>query len=137
VPESMTVRHEDKNRFAVAVRGHELVVDQPGRDGGGDAGPTPTELFVAGLASCVAFYAGRFLARHDVSPGGLAVTCDWEMAVDRPARVASIRVRIDLPDGFPPELRDRLVAVATHCTVHNSLERAPQVDIVTTETALA
>jgi putative redox protein len=39
--------------------------------GGGDVGPTPTELFVAGLASCVAFYARRYLRRHDIDAEGL------------------------------------------------------------------
>ena len=62
------VRHEEGDRFRVSIRGHELFVDQPVDDGGQDSAPTPTELFVAGLASCVAFYAGRFLRRHDLLP---------------------------------------------------------------------
>ena len=52
---NITVQHEDGDRFQVLVRGHRLVIDQPVADGGTDAGPTPTELFVAGLASCVGF----------------------------------------------------------------------------------
>jgi putative redox protein len=119
------------------VREHALIVDQPQRNGDADGGPTPTEVFVAGLASCVAFYAGRFLARHDVALDGLAVSCDWAMAEDRPARVASIRLRIEVPGGFPPELRDRLLAVATHCTVHNSIECPPDIDVAVTDAAMA
>ncbi len=114
------------DRYAIGIRGHEVVVDQPDS---GDSGPTPTELFVGALASCVAFYAGRFLERHGVAKDGLRVEGRWVFAGDRPARVASIDLRIGLPEGFPPELVDRLLAVATHCTVHNSISIPPVVAI--------
>jgi uncharacterized OsmC-like protein len=113
----------------VRVRGHELVVDQPVEDGGEDAGPTPTELFVAGLASCVAFYAGRFLRRHGLPTEGLAVDCSFTFAEDRPARVGEISVAVHLPEGFPEERRAALRAVVEHCTVHNSLRQPPEVEI--------
>ncbi|MGZ5293736.1 MAG: OsmC family protein [Actinomycetota bacterium] len=126
---TIEVRHEDGDRFTVAIRGHELTIDQPVRDGGADEGPTPTELFVAGLASCVGFYAGRFLRRHGLDGAGLGVACSWTMAQDRPARVGTIDLTLQLPDGFPEEQRDRLMAVVEHCTVHNSLVRPPEVRI--------
>ncbi len=120
------VIHEEVDRFRVTVGTHELVVDQPDT---GDAGPTPTDLFVASLAACVAFYAGRFLDRHAIATEGLAVECSFEMAEDRPARVASIDVRVVLPAGFPDSLSERLQAVVDHCTVHNSLAIPPTVRI--------
>jgi organic hydroperoxide reductase OsmC/OhrA len=49
------VRHLDGDRFAINIRGHQIHVDQPIDAGGEDTAPTPTELFIAGLASCVAF----------------------------------------------------------------------------------
>jgi len=116
----------------VTVGHHELVVDQPGS---GDAGPTPTDLFVASLASCVAHYAGRFLARHAIDPQGLGVDCSFEMA-DRPARVGTIELKLLLPPAFPDGLRDRLTAVVEHCTVHNSIVTAPEVHIAFAEATL-
>ncbi len=120
------VVHEEADRYRVIIGDHELVVDQPDT---GDAGPTPTDLFVASLASCVAFYAGRFLDRHGISSAGLVVDCAFEMAVDRPARVASVDLHVMVPRGFPDRLLDRLQAVVEHCTVHNSLVSPPQVRI--------
>ena len=64
----MSVRHLGGDRFAVSVRGHELLVDQPVDAGGEDTAPTPTELLVAALACCVAFYARRYLRRHGHEP---------------------------------------------------------------------
>lgn len=47
-------------RFDVTSGNHTLVTDQPVKDGGGDAGMSPVELFVGSLASCVAYFAGRY-----------------------------------------------------------------------------
>jgi putative redox protein len=122
------VDYEEGDRFRIGVRQHILHVDQPMDDGGTDVAPTPTELFVASLASCVAFYARRFLARHDLPTSGLVVTATFTMA-DRPARVGEINVAITVPTGVPDERRAALLAVASHCTVHNTLEQPPQVTI--------
>ncbi len=125
----MTVIHLSGDRFEVQVRGHRLVVDQPVADGGTDQGPTPTELFVASLGACVAFYAERFLRRHGLPSDRLRVECRSAMSADRPARVATIGLRLTgLPD-LPPNRRDGLLAVAGRCTVHNSIRQAPDIDI--------
>ncbi|ROO59697.1 putative OsmC-like protein [Micromonospora sp. Llam0] len=125
----LTVRHVDGERYAVQVRGHQLVVDQPVSGGGSDSAPTPVELFVAALASCVAYYAGRYLVRHGLSRDGLAVGARYVMAADRPARVAAVRIELSVPDELPPGRRAALRAVAAHCTVHNTLLDAPEVEI--------
>ena len=49
------VDHLAADRFEIGVRGHVLTVDQPVDAGGEDTAPTPTELFIASRASCVAF----------------------------------------------------------------------------------
>lgn len=123
------VAHLAGDEFAVNIRGHELILDQPAVEGGGDRGPTPTELFVAGLAGCVGHYARRFLARHGLSETGLRVTADWEMAADRPARVGRIDLLVEPPADFPEDRRTALLAVASHCTVHHSITQAPEIAV--------
>lgn len=122
------VEHKDGDLFEIDIRGHRFHVDQPLEDGGTDAAPTPTELFVASVASCVAFYTRRFLARHDLPAAGLAVTASFVMA-ERPARVGTIDVAIIVPHGVPADRRAALVAVASHCTVENTLAQAPVVNV--------
>lgn len=126
--DELRVRHLGDDRFAVDVRGHEILVDQPVDAGGEDTAPTPTELFVAGLASCVAFYARRYLKRHDIDPAGLAVAADYVIG-GRPARVTELAVHITPPDALPDERREAFLAVASHCTVHNTLTEAPEIRI--------
>jgi uncharacterized OsmC-like protein len=125
----MDVRFVAGEAYEVTVRGHRLVVDQPAGAGGQDSAPTPTELFVASLATCVAFYAGRYLTRHGYSREGLAVSVGYDMATDRPARVRGVRLRVHVPDGVPPQRWAALRAVVSHCTVHNSLAVPPSVTI--------
>jgi len=119
----ITVRHEAQDRFRIAIRGHELLVDQPA-PGGGDAGPTPTELFVASLAACAGFYARRFLARHGLPEGQLELSCEFEWAPDH-SRVTSIALRVALPRGVPDGLEAPLLRVIEGCTVHQSIRQMP------------
>jgi uncharacterized OsmC-like protein len=125
----MQISFASGEAYEVAVRGHRLLVDQPADAGGLDRAPTPTELFVASLATCVAFYAGRFLTRHGCSRDGLAVTADFTMAGDRPARVSDVRLSVHVPADLPDARKPALAAVVSHCTVHNSLAFPPEVTI--------
>jgi uncharacterized OsmC-like protein len=127
--QTMSVRYEGGERYEIAVRGHRILVDQPADVGGEDLAPTPTELFVASLASCVAFYAGRYLTRHGLSREGLGVSVTYRMAADRPARVTDIHLTIRVPDALPAQRWPALRAVAEHCTVHNSLTSPPAVHV--------
>ena len=129
---TLTVTHLDGDRFRIGIRGHEILVDQPVADGGADTAPTPTELFVASLTACVGFYAHRYLARHGLPVAGLGVTADYATAT-QPARVSDINISIQVPDGVPEERLGALLAVASHCTVHNSLTVPPTVSIVLVE----
>jgi putative redox protein len=131
--ESTAITHEidvgylGGEAYDIHVRGHRVLVDQPVADGGADEAPTPTELFVGSLAACVAFYAGRYLTRHGLSREGLQVRADFHMAADRPARVAGIRITVRPPDGLPAQRLAGLIAVASHCTVHNSIVVTPEI----------
>lgn len=122
------VRHVGGDRFAVDVRNHTVLVDQPLEAGGTDTAPTPTELFIAGLASCVAFYARRYAARHHFAPDGLEVAVRYELG-GRPARVSRITIDVTPPTALPAARRDAFLAVASHCTVHNTLTEPPTIEV--------
>jgi uncharacterized OsmC-like protein len=122
------VDYEGGDRFRIAVRQHTVTVDQPASDGGEDTAPTPTELFIASLASCVAFYARRFAARHGIPTDGLAVTAEFSMA-SHPARVGEITLQLHVPVELSPEQQASILAVTSHCTVHSTLMQPPEVRI--------
>jgi putative redox protein len=123
----VTVGYVAGDRLRVRVRGHELFTDQPGEDGGGDTAPTPTELFIASLAACVAYYAERFLRRNNLSAEGLAVAAEFDWA-SGPHRVGAIRLKVDAP-GLTQEREEAFRRVIDHCTIHNTLRKPPDVEL--------
>ncbi|MGB9113336.1 MAG: OsmC family protein [Acidimicrobiales bacterium] len=123
---TVRVIHIEGDQFEIAIRQHRLLVDQPVADGGNDSAPTPTELFISSLAACIAHYARRYLARHNLPTAGLSVDAEYAM-VAHPTRVGEITLYLAVPDGLPDDRLAGLLAVARKCTVHNTLEVPPAV----------
>ncbi len=117
---ALTVVHHSGSRFDITAGSHTIITDQPVEDGGADAGMSPVDLFVGSLASCVAYFVGRFCARHRIPRDGLMVNAEWEMA-EQPHRVGRIDLSIHLPVPVTAEQEERLLKVAHGCTVHQSI----------------
>ena len=127
----LSVSYHGGTRYDIVSGRHRIVTDQPAEDGGQDAGPSPVELFVGSVASCVAYFVGRFCTRHHIAQQGFRVEAEWDM-VENPHRVGRIGLSIHLSHPLTPELKDRLLKVAHGCTVHHSLTIAPTIDITLT-----
>lgn len=125
--DEITANHE----LAVVVRDDVVHIDQRIEPGGGDAGPSPTELFVASLAACAGFYARRYLTRYGLPAEGLVVGASYTVSDRPPARITGIELRIQPPATIPEHRRKALIAVAEHCTVHNSIMQPPRIHLST------
>ena len=126
------VDHVVGTHFDVGIRGHQLSVDQPHATGGLEAGPTPTELFVAALASCVAHFAQSTLIR-DQPNASIRVGCDFQMSENPPWHVALIELDVRLPAGLTAERRASIERATDHCIVNESLQRPPRIAITFSE----
>jgi uncharacterized OsmC-like protein len=126
---AIQVTHVLNNCYRVAVGDHNLTVDQPAAAGGDGKGPTPLQLLAASLVACTAHYAGSYLDRHGLPRRGLVVEGDFTMAEDKPPRLAAMSVTITPPAGLSARRQAGLLAVASHCTVHNTLRQPPAVHI--------
>ncbi len=105
---------------------HHLVVDEPEVAGGTDAGPAPTRLVAAGLASCIAITMEMYAERKgwDLGEVGVDVNVAYEGFVP-----TSFAASIDLPDEFSDEQRERLLVIARKCPVHKLLAGEAEVTI--------
>jgi len=121
------VRYLGGDRLHIDAGGHTMFADQPVEDGGEGTAATPTEIFLAGLAGCIAYYAERFLRRHNLSTAGLKVDCGFAWA-ENPHRVGAIDVDVEAP-GLVPERREAFARVIDHCTVHSTLRVPPEVRV--------
>lgn len=97
-----------------------------GRGIGADVFPNPTDVWVAALGACVAYYAGKYLRAHYLLPG-VTVTTTFKMGIG-PARVARIEILAEAP-GLAEDHREGFREAIEGCTIHNSLKSPPQVTI--------
>jgi putative redox protein len=124
----ITIRHQRDFHVTAAVGNHRLTCDAPLEQGGIDAGPTPVELLVAAVGTCMAIHIVKYCKAARLPHEGFEMHLDFQLAKD-PLRIGSITVDIELPDNFP---RDRIVAVkraAEQCTVKNTLKESTSVDV--------
>jgi putative redox protein len=103
----------------VEIREHRLIVDEPEATGGGDQGPSPTELLAASLASCTAITIEMYADRKDWDLGEVVVTADFTEATADSA--AKFKVDIQSPAQLTDEQRDRILTIAHKCPVHRAL----------------
>ena len=121
----------------IALGNHRLVADEP-RPIGDDAGPTPYDLVLAGLGACTSMtlrmYAdrkgwpldeARVTLRHSRIHAEDCAHCEttkgWVDHIDRD---------IELVGALDDSQRQRLLQIADHCPVHQTL--TSEIDIVTT-----
>jgi putative redox protein len=115
-------------KFAVQSRSHTILCDQPQENGGEDAGMMPTELLLASLGSCTAFYAAQYLQTRNLAHGGVEVTITAEKLL-QPARYGNFRIHVACPVSLTEEQTQAMLRAVRHCTVHNTLLSTPEIGI--------
>jgi putative redox protein len=105
---------------------HSLLVDEPLAAGGKDAGPSPTRLLAAGLASCIAITIEMYAERKEWDVG--AVEVEVEVAYDGYVPT-SFDATIRLPGDLDEEQRESLLAVSRKCPVQKVLTGATTVEL--------
>ena len=132
-----TARRRGGFTHRIAIRDHELTVDEPTDHGGSDQGPSPQELLAASVASCTAITMEMYADRKGWDIGELEVECEYET----PPRgsPATFKIVLRLPADCTQEQIDRLHVVAGKCPVHRMLEGESvfeeRIDLVTPERA--
>ena len=122
----------------MAVEGHVdgfvVPTDQPVCSGGGGTAPSPFDLFLVSIAACAGYYALRFCQERGLSTRGLRAALETERD-DAHKRVATVRIAIDLPEGFPEKYRAALLRSINQCSVKRHLEEPPLFEVSTRATA--
>ena len=112
------------------IGGHTVRTDQPAPSGG-DTGPSPFDLFLASIGTCMGFYALRFCQERDLPTEGLALTLDPERSADK-KRVETLRIAVRLPGGFPEKYDQPIRRAIDHCAVKRHLLEPPAFDLTLT-----
>ena len=106
-----------------ALDGHTVHTDQP-LPGGGATAPSPFDLFLASIGTCMGFYALRFCQERGLPTQGLALTVEPERSADG-KRVHTLRIVLGLPAGFPEKYEAAVRRAVDLCAVKRQLLEPP------------
>jgi len=109
-------------------KGHSIHTDQPEKIGGDDTGPAPFDLFLASIATCAGLYALRFCEKRGFPAEELAVTLEPVRDPEN-KRVATIRIEVHLPPGFPQKYHAAVLRAIDQCAVKRNIVNPPDFDV--------
>jgi putative redox protein len=105
----------------LSMRGHLLVADEPIDNGGKDAGPTPTELILSGLAACTASTLRMYIDKKDWEVERIDMELSIHIEKTEGGQISRIESIIDITGNITPEQKERILEIAAKCPVHKLL----------------
>lgn len=120
-----TVTLPGGRRAETTIRGHRLVTDQPQDNGGDDTAPTPYELMLAAVGTCVAVTIQGFAAKRGIPFDGITVKQSMRYAADGWQLVA-VDLEVHLPPDFPEKYREAALRAAGECSVKKVMAAGPE-----------
>lgn len=111
-------------RRAEAILGnHRVLTDQPLDNGGDDTAPSPYELFLASIGTCVAVTLQGFCAKREIPFEDVKV--HQVMRYDAEGVLDAVDLEVSLPPGFPEKYREAALRAAETCSVKKAIAAAP------------
>ena len=74
----ITAKHMGDMKFETQIGNHKLIIDVPPEMQGKDRGPTPPQLFIASLASCIGIFAASYCNNAGINAEDLSVTLSFD-----------------------------------------------------------
>lgn len=119
------VRLFEGYQTTITSRHHTYYADEPVADGGTDAAPTPTEMLMGALGSCIAITIKLYAQRKKWALDGIEIALDYERfaSKDYPDYtgdeqfIHEIREAITLHGNLTDEQKERLLEIAGKCPV--------------------
>ena len=124
--EKLTVNYLEGRSFEASVRNHKFRIALPLTARGKDTGPTPPELFIASLASCVGMYLVFYCEKAKLDPAGIKIETNYEKTADR---IVKISVEFSLPSAQSEKERREALIWAEKCLIHNTINHKPEIKI--------
>jgi putative redox protein len=124
---SITVSFPGGVAVEAKVGRHTVRTDQPSPVGN-DAAPSPFDLFLASIATCMGFYALRFCQERNIANDGLSLSLA-PIRDETGKHVTTARVTLQLPKAFPAKYHDAIRRAVDHCSVKRHMLEPPAFEI--------
>ena len=110
-----------------ALKGHTVRTDQPAPLGA-DSAPSPFDLFLASIATCMGYYALRFCQERGIATDGLGLSLETVRDEER-KRLATIKVALAVPSAFPERYREAIRRAVDQCAVNKHMVEPPTFEL--------
>lgn len=104
-----------------------IAADQPAPLGE-DLAPSPFDIFLAGMASCTAFFAQRYCRKWNLPHEGIVV--ELEPVFNEKHQLTEVKIVLKAPASFPAEHLPGLLKNAGNCPVKKAMEVPPAMSLV-------
>lgn len=105
----------------LSMRGHLIVTDEPLEKGGKDAGPTPTELVLSGLAACTASTLRMYADKKGWDVERIDLEVSIRIQKTDAGQISQVESLIDITGNITAGERARMIEIAQKCPVHKLL----------------
>ncbi|MEM7755533.1 MAG: OsmC family protein [Planctomycetota bacterium] len=110
------------------ARSHTLVVDVPPSKGGSDQGPSPHDLLLTSLGSCIAITCNMYATRKQWPLEGIDVGVRHDLPAERGGK-ERLTVTLAFRGDLSPEQHERLTEIAHKCPVHKAITAGVEVQM--------
>jgi len=118
----------DDLRFLATAGRHTLVVDAAPEDGGGGTALSAPQMFAAAVGACILEFVANSCRLREIPFERLSLELAYE-ELRRPRRVGPLEAVLRIEPEPPDDAKRRLIGVARHATLINTLGRPPEVAI--------
>jgi uncharacterized OsmC-like protein len=122
--------------FVGRARESHLTIDRLPEQGGSGEGFRPTELLLLALGSCMMGTLWTFAENQKIPVEGMHLDLSSE-EFSHPERVGRIQVKVRVKGNLSAKDRERIMRVAQHCKIHNTLKRPPEIQAIWIEPSAA
>lgn len=124
----LSVQHVDNLRFLITTAEHTGVVDATPEDGGGGTAMSAPCMFVAAIGACMLEFVINSCRLRGMPVEQLSLDLTYE-ETPGPRRIARVEATLHLEPEPSADVQRRLIGVARHATLVNTLAHPPELAI--------
>lgn len=115
-----------KGRYQQEVRigKHQLLVDEPEKLGGDDAGPDPMDFVLTGLGACTAITLRMYAEKKGLDIARITVSLEHRRSPEGKHQVERV---VAIEGNLTDEQRARLLDIANRCPIYLALQQPMEV----------
>lgn len=122
----IVVEHVTGRCFQATVGEHTVIVDSSAEYGEADTAPSAPQLFAVAVGACIGEFVANSCRMHALQFERLSVQVEYEKEA-QPRRIGRMEVTLRMEPQPSEEIKHRLIGIARHVTLVNTLAHPPEV----------